>query len=646
MTLKSYILLLLFSVFNILFTVSLKEVVAQTDPPVMMTRPPQNKNIKASKERLAINYYSKKEYEKAAVIYKELYDLSPRLYYYNYYLNCLINLTDYKGAEKLIRKHKRTNSAYHRLEVDHAYVSGLMGNEKKSRKIINDLINNLPQNKSLVIQIASALQGRGYFEDALLVYETARSIPDQNYRYNLELASAYQYTGNYEKMFDVYLEHLNAHPEEMQIVKNKLQVIIKRDVNDNLSGILKKKLLEKSQRNSKNLIYSEMLLWHAMQTKDFDLAFRQARAIDLRFEDREEIMLEVADVALSNKQYGLASKAYLYIKDKKESSPYYLDAYTGYFVSIVKEAEENLLTSEKAYKNIGKIGDKALEELGINPVTIEIAGYLSHIKAFKLGEIEVAISLLEQAIEIPAIRPDSKSWLKLELADILLFRNKVWDATLLYSQIETDMKNEPIGHEAKFRNARLFYYIGEYTWAKTKLDILKSATSKLIANDALELSLFIKDLLAEDTLGFTLNLFSKSDLYAYQGNYDSAFLWLTKIENQSSRIEGYKYMIYKKAGLMEKVQKYVQADSLYNYLATYYPQSVKADNAIFKRAELNRLYLHQPDIALDLYLKLMKDHPESIYAGESRKKYRELRKEIGLENDLIIDSATEENNNP
>lgn len=621
-------------------------VLAQTDPPIMMQRPPKSQNQKAIKERLAMNYYTKKEYEKAAVIYKELYNQIPRQYYYTYYLNCLINLKNYKEAEKLIKKQRKTNTAYYRLDVDEAYVLGLMGNEKKSNRIINNLIDNLPANKSLIVQIALALQGKGFFEDALRVYEKARVMQENNYSYDIELATAYQYTGNYEKMFDVYLEHLNSNPDEVQIVKNKMQMIIRRDVDDNLSGILKKKLLEKSQQNPNNLIYSEMLLWHAMQTKDFDMAFRQARAIDMRFDDSEEIMLEVANVALSNNQFDVASKAYGYLKDKKDGSPFYLDAYTGYFVAEVKQAENKPETTIKQYKNIEKTGDKALEELGINPGTIEIAGYLAHIKAFKMSKFDEAIRLLESAIGTPSVSTEAKAWLKLELADILLYKDKVWDATLLYSQIEADMKNEPIGHEAKYRNAQLYYFIGEYIWAKTKLDILKSATSKLIANDALELSLFIKNMLAEDTLAFTLRLFSKSDLYAYQGNYDSALIWLQKIENDSPGIDSYQYMIYKKAGLMEVVHDYKQADSLYNYLSSYYPESIKADNAIYLQAELNRLQLENSEFALKLYMKLMRDYPESIYAGEARKKYRELRTAEGIEVDILNDSEPVGINNP
>lgn len=235
--------------------------------------------------------------------------------------------------------------------------------------------------------------------------------------------------------------------------------------------------------------------------------------------------------------------------------------------------------------------------------------------------------MLEKALEVGNLDNREKSGLKLELADILLFKDKVWDATLLYSQIEADMKNEPIGHEAKFRNAKVFYYVGEFIWAQAKLDILKSATSKLIANDAMELSLFIKDAFDEDTLGLTLRKFGTADLLVYQEKYDSAMRWLEKIGDDSPGVNTYQYLVFKKAKLTEMQQDYAMADSLYNYLAVSFPESFKADNALFRRAEILRLQLDRMDLAQELYLKLMRDYPDSIFAGEARKMYRSTRKD-------------------
>jgi len=406
-----------------------------------------------------------------------------------------------------------------------------------------------------------------------------------------------------------------------------LQGYLAHDVDNNMSSLLKKKLFERAQANPDNMAYTEMLLWYSLQTKNFRMAFRQARAIDKRFGDRPEDMLEVADIAMDNRDYEVAADAYKYVKDKKEDSPYYHESYSGYFIALLKAAEENEETNQETYRDLDKIGRDALDEIGLNRRSVEIARALAHIAAFKLDNYAEAVVLLEKSLEISQLTAKEKARLKIELADILLFEGEEWDASLYYSQIEKDMKNEPIGHEAKFRNAKLFYFMGDYQWAQAKLDVLRSATSKLIANDAMELSVFIGDILEEDTLGLTLRSFGKADLMIYQEQYDSAFLILNRFKPQALGPNASQYLLFKKANLYLKTQQFEQADSLYQQLATSFPESIKADNAIYQRAEIYRLYLEDDLKAMDLYMVLMRDYPESIYAGQARIKYRKLREE-------------------
>lgn len=626
MNIKNHILFLL--VLLITFSVSAPAILfAQNDKPyVMLKRTKSGQDKKASTEKLALKYYQSRQYEKAAALYQQLYNGNPKRYYYSYLLNCLVILKEYKQADKLVRRQKKVRPGDFRLDIDQAFLLNLEGNKTKAGKIIRGLTDNLPANKNQIIQIASALQSKGFYKEALYVYEKARKTPSINYTYDLEIANAYQYTREFDKMFEAYLNYLAYNPQDMQRIKIRLQMLLNNDVEENLSKILRSTLLEKAQSDPGNPVYAEMLLWYAMQTKDFELAYRQARAIDRRFKGHEEEMLELADVALDNDQYEIAAKAYNYVKDKKEKTPYYLESYNGYFKARVEQAEADPSTPEKDYTELYKTGENALKELGLNRETVDIASNLAHIMAFKLGRYDEALNLLKRSVNIPQIGKKKQSQLKLMMADILLFKQKVWDATLLYSQVESDMKNEPVGHEAKFRNARLFYYIGEYKWAEAKLDVLKGATSKLIANDALELSLFIKDILEDDTTGSTLRKFGKADLLLYRGMYDSAMIWLDSIGANPKGINTFQYYYYKKAMALESEQKYAQADSMYNMLITQYPESIKTDNALFRRAEINRLYLDNPDEALKLYMKLMRNYRESIYAGEARIKYREMKK--------------------
>ena len=616
---KKYCLLILIP----LFLFSYQKVGVSQNPQVRLERQQQKKP--SAKEQLAREYYKNKEYEKAAELFAVLYDETPSRQYYIYYFNCLLYLKDYKTAEKLVKKQRRATPAI-RYDIDQAYVYDLQGESRKANNIIQKLINNVPEDPNLIKQLALQLQGKGYYEQALQVYQKAQTL-GTGYNYYLEMANVYQYSGEYGKMFDAYLMHLNSNPADMQTIKNRLQRLTKLDLDNSMSQLLRSKLLEKAQADPDNFVFAEMLMWYSLQIKDFDMAFRQARAMDMRFGSHEEELLSLAEIAMSNNNFVIAEKAYDYVRGKKFDTPFYLESYAGYYNARVKKAEANPFTEYKVYKDLKKSGIKAIEELGLNGETIPIAENLSRLMAYYLGEYDEALEILKKATLIQPIKPDIKANLKLLYADLLMIQNHIWDASLLYSQIESEMKHEPIGHEAKLRNAKLFYYVGEYAWAQTRLDILKSATSKLIANDAMELSLFIGNIYEEDTMGFTLRMFGTSDLLFSQLQMDSALIWLDKIESFPSGPNSSEYIIYKKAEIFTEKKEYAISDSLYTKLYTYYPESIKADNAIFQSAELNRLYLNNIDKAMELYLLLMTEHPDSMYSGESRIKYRALREE-------------------
>ena len=576
------------------------------------------------KEQLAINFYRAKDYEKASVLFEQLYKNKPSNQYYHYYFNCLIAIKNYKQAERVVKQQKKLHQKNYRYIIDEAYVLELSGNKKKSDKILKKILNNLPTDRNKIIQITSSLQSKGYADIAIKVYQKATSSQDNNYSYNFEIANAYLYSGDYDKMFDSYLMQLEQYPEDIQRIKSKLQYVMRIDVNSNLSGILKSKLLEKSQKKPENIELAEMLLWYSLQTKDFEMAYRQAKAIDKRFGNSEQDMIELADIAYSNYDYTTSAMAYGYVKDKKDDTPFFAESSVGYYLSIEKQVENNPISNLKEYENLEKLGNNTIKKLGVTNTTSSIVASMAHIMAFRLNNINESINMLEKALENPTIDQINRAYLKLKLADILVSNGNIWDATLLYSQVETDMKNEPIGHEAKLKNAKVFYYAGEFDWANTQLDVLKSSTSKLISNDAIELSLFIENMREEDTIGFVLRKFAKADLYTYQGKYDSALIFLNKIEADPAGIYSMEYSLFKKAINYTKLNDFAKADSTYNKLISLYPESIKADNALFESAEIKRVQFNNNEEALKLYMILMNDYPESIYAGKARKKYREL----------------------
>ena len=592
-------------------------------PSSLPSTPPALPQKKMSKANLAMSYYYGGDYKKAAVLFKELYKKSNSYNYYRLYYNSLIKINDLKEAEKICKRQIRQSPGNYRFKIDLAYVYSRQGEEKKARKILNRIVTDLPDNRNVIVNIAANLQARGFYEKAIDVYHLAEEKNLGNGDYNMELAMAYRYAGDYDKMFDAYLEHLARHPNNIFNIENQIQNILVMDVDDNLSRLFREKLLLKVQQDPSNAVFAELLMWYSLQIKDFNLALKQAKSIDKRFKDQELKVLEVAQVALANRAYEVTEEAARYLLKKKKNNPYFAESYELYFKAKLKLAEEKPTDlSEKDWLDLDKIGETALSELGLNG-SWEIIKSLAHIKAFRLNEPQAALQLLDNGIA-HAIYTKEKAELKMEKADILAYEGKFWDASLLYAQVEESMKNEPLGHEAKFRNAQVFYFKGEFQWAKTRLDVLKGATSKFIANDALELSLFIKEMLEADSTGKVLKMFASADRFAYRQQYDSALAWLNKIDQLSSLPLYKAFTLYKKAAIFDKMKKYEEADKAYARLVAYYPDHVKADNALFRQAEINRIYLKNKEKAKKLYLLLMKNYPESIYATEARKYYRQL----------------------
>ena len=102
------------------------------------------------------------------------------------------------------------------------------------------------------------------------------------------------------------------------------------------------------------------------------------------------------------------------------------------------------------------------------------------------------------------------------LADILVLDEKFNQALIYFSQVQNLVENDVVAQMARFKVAKTSYYKGDFDWATIQLDVLKSATSQLIANDAMELSLLISENSLEDSTRTALKLYARADLLAFQ----------------------------------------------------------------------------------------------------------------------------------
>lgn len=578
-------------------------------------------------EALAGEFYRSQEYDKALELYSKLFDRYKTQYYFSNYISCLVQLNRLKEAEQLIKKQIRGVNNDFQMSVELGYIYQLMGEKNKAIRTYDKIIEDLPADKNQINMAANAFRNKNLDDYALKVYEKGGSMPEINYPFYLEKAGLYQMTGDLSKSLDSYLLHLDFQPDHIDLVKNRLQNMLLADGNQNVTDLLRGKLLSRAQSDPENETYSMLLIWFSLQQKDFEMAMRQAQAIDRRLGDREVQIIELSSICIANQQYETALSGYTYIEKKGKNSAYYFYGLSGSLKSKYLIAEQQHISDQNYFTKLSGEIKSGFEMMGWNRETWELSIVQAQLLAYKLNRTDEGISYLEKALTLP-LQPIETAEVKMHLADLLLFKNDVWEATLLYSQVEKSLKNEPIAHEAKFRNARLRYFIGEYAWSVTMLDVLKAATSKLIANDALGLSMLIHDFLLEDTTGISLKAFAKADLLIFQKKKNESLVILDSLMLDIKSAALQPYFLMRKAEIFDNLGQYVLSDSLFKEVYTRFNESYQADDAILRSAQLNELKINNTTEAQRLYEMLFEQYPSSIFANEARRKYRLLRGDI------------------
>lgn len=582
----------------------------------------------ATDERLANQYFRDGQYEQALTLYEELFEENPTPVIYNNYLESLFALDEFRTARRVVEAQIEAHPDDIRYQVDLGWAYDRADQSRRARRQLDGLIDDLKADPDAVILLAMAFEARGYLGRAMDTFQEGRRILGDSHPLHLRIAELHERKGDYRAMMQEYLDYMTARPDDMDRVRGRIQDAIAHDPGFERNDALRAELLTRTQRDPEHAYYSEMLLWLSIQQQDFRLAFRQARALDRRLQQQGGPVLEVAELSKNNAHFEVAAEAYQYLLDQGEEAPLYLEALVGYlnvrFLAVTDDYTydpDDLLEIEQEYK-------EAIDVLGINSRTVSLVRNLANLQAFYLENTAEAIELLEATLDLPRISNRVKAECRIELADILLHTGQVWDATLLYSQVDRMFRDDPLAHEAKYKNARLTYFIGEFDWAKAQLDILKAGTSRLIANDAMKLSLRIQDNLGVNGDPQPLLMYARAEQHIFMNHYDRALHTLDSIQEAFPNHQIQDDVLFARADIMLERGDYEAADSLLTLIAERFPKGLLADEALFQRAELQQYLFERDDKAMALYQQIMIDYPGSLHTITARNRFRKLRGDV------------------
>jgi len=534
-----------------------------------------------------------------------------------------LGIPDYEKAEKTIKKGLRGNSADSYWYVQWGFLKKAQGQMAESVKMYEKAISALSDNTTEYPNLANQFINRREFEYAEKVYVKARTTQNPAI-YNYELARIYYYMRNYDKMLNEYLEWMKQKESNLEIVKSNLQSVLSMDNDGEISKQLKTYVLKRIQQEPAQLIYNRLLIWLFIQDKNFVAATRQAIALDKRTGTEDANVFDLANVSASNKYYDEAAKAYDYLISKGKNAEYYnLASKQRMQMNYDRFIDEGVLDVARA-RELQNLFDQTFATLGISVKTADLLIEYAHLRSFYLNQPTEAIKILTDGLTMSGLNVQEISAIKAELSDVYVCSGDLWEAVITYSQVIENNKATPLGDDVKFKKAKLGYYMGNFSWAKAQLDALRASTSKLIANDAMELSLFISDNLETDSTATPLKIFARADLYLFRNNFTEALASLDSVSTiypDNSLIDD---VDFRKAGILQEQGKYEEASVLLNTIVKDHSWDMLADDALFQLATIYENKLNRKSEAKELFKKILTDYPGSVFVVDARAKYRKM----------------------
>jgi len=574
--------------------------------------------------KLAQHYYRSGEYEKAAQIFKQLSDKSGyNEYYFNQYIESLIAVESYDEAMGQIQQVLKKRPQAIQLYVTQGHLLERQGKTNEAEERFRSAIEQMPAQVGRINSLGNAFVRMTKYGLAKETYEKGITLLNDQKIFAYNLAEIYRRENKTEKMIHHYLNSPNAGIERISSVQNYFSKYLR---GEEQYEFLRKKLYEKVQEEPESIFYPEMIEWVFVKRKAYDKALRQARALDRRLEENGSRIYKLAQIAANDRDYNVAIKAYQYIlSDKDPSSSYFIDSKKELLDTKRKKIVYSGEYSVQDLDTLRQEYIQFLDEMGRGKNTAFVILELAQLEGIYLNDLDAAISTLNDLIVMPGANNYVRANAKLALGDFYLIKGEVWDATLLYSQVDKEFKEDFLGEKARFKNAKLSYYIGDFEWAQEQFDILKSATSKLISNDAIDLSVFIMDNANLDTTYIPLALFSKAELLIYQNQPEVAFQKLDSIKLLFPDHGLEDDVLYVKAEHLSQVKKYQEAADLFEKIIDQFPEEIRADNAMWELAQLLENQLNQPERAQELYQRLFIEYSDSTFSVDARKRFRILR---------------------
>lgn len=575
----------------------------------------------AQNDQLAQNYFDKGDFEKARISYEDLLKTQPgNSFYFQRLIETYQQLQQFEVAEKALQD-RIAKYPMGSLLVEMGYNFQLKKDTGKAKKYYDEAIEKIKKNPNEVYGIASTFEKRVLIDYALQAYQLGASL-EPKFNFNYPMALLYGQLGDTEKMIDMLLTESYTNQQNSIVIQNQLTRFMTEDGEATFNETLRKALLVRAQKNQ-DIFWNQYLSWFYVQQKEYGKAFIQEKAIYKRDPETFSNIVNLAQLSIEEGETETAKEIFGFILENTRDIELQIQA--NYFLT---EMHINA-AQPKDYPAIEADLALLLKQFGISPYSLSLQILNAHFLTFNQKKPEEGKAILKSALELPLSKYQQAD-VKMELADILLFEEKFNQALIYYSQIEEDLKNDVVGHEASLKAAKTSYFKADFDWAQQQFKALKSASTQLIANDALEYFLLLNDNTVADSTQAALKRFARADYLLYQHKNQEALAQFQGILKDFKGQEIEPVALLRLGNTYEKMGDYNSALAQYQMIIEKHLESIYIDEALYFSAEIYNKQLKDIEKAKPLYEKVLFGHQDSIYFVDARKKYRQLRGDSNL----------------
>lgn len=582
------------------------------------------------KRDLALNALEEGRYEDALTDFSSLYRQSGTDFYYDKVVECYLGMGEYRDAREFILNHiDRARNRSDLYRIDLGYMHAREGDSSSASEVFDVVIKAIERQPGLAYQYSERFKKWGFYNEALEALNVAERV-NPNMAFDNQKALLYAEMGDLVKMYEAYLDALQKNPSFLSNLQNVIRFNMNREGEIPKSAELKGSIIGRIQTNDANIAFNKLLIWVLAQEGDFRAAFTQARALYRRGQMEPFEVLNLGNQAITAQEYGSAERIFNFVREEGNSTPYFADA----SFKTLRAQRLDLQQKSAPAEDFQAWHSNAVEmaqSLRGNTVYPDVLLEIAEVEFYRLQNPELALQTIEQIQKTTSPQQNQNAVSLLLRGEIELAIGRPYDAILTFARVETEMSTAPLGQEARYRKARVAFFTGEFDWALSMFSVLKTSTSKYIANDALRMGLLIKDNAALDTTFTFLGIYADALLLKERNRLDSALNILDGLDIRLRLSDDHPLLdesLFTRAEIHQQQQKWEEAAAEFVKVADDYPKDLLADQALLLAAQIYEEELNNPTRARELYERILTEHQNSIFTEDARKRFRALRGDL------------------